>query len=540
MSIAKKFSKRVIIVFATTCLILCLVLPLSAYGGEGAVLESETSSTHVTVKVLGAIKDTLKLGFSHDLEAEPVIAGSPETAWNFGTLTPDMDALGASEFPNAVTVIEGYDWVIDYQSNAAAQRSVECIGIGDCDISRLKPFFWLRTWTDPGFAEYSQPEPGYPISFAFAPSYDEVLGFPTGIKIDMKPETGDTGPDPWSVEAGRYEVEVASTWSILQQEGDPVPKAPAITLTRYVYLTVANVIGKELGFGIGASAVDAPEHGTYLDLGVDEDWIGAVYPWVLNYKSNSDFYMDIEIPPITLQGEVGNSDIRKHMKYYIWEGSGLDPTGTSMYPSAGGPFIERYIIPATFGGEISFPNRIELDLSGAKDGNNPDRWKVRAGIYRPTQDISVGYSCELQDRTITAHVFTIDPLEFQVAVPERQDGYELPETAEFEPVDGVVPGASARYEYELICNQNHDRNVVLSWMWSDEKAGAGEISWNIFNRSNVEEGTTEEGQLWKGRFKYNPDGNSSVLGYSIRYKPSWTDPPGEKELIIMMSHSPAV
>ena len=56
----------------------------------------------------------------------------------------------------------------------------------------------------------------------------------------------------------------------------------------------------------------------------------------------------------------------------------------------------------------------------------------------------------------------------------------------------------------------------------------------------MEEGTTEEGQLWKGRFKYNPDGNSSVLGYSIRYKPSWTDPPGEKELIIMMSHSPAV
>ena len=47
-----------------------------------------------------------------------------------------------------------------------------------------------------------------------------------------------------------------------------------------------------------------------------------------------------------------------------------------------------------------------------------------SGIYRPTQDISVGYSCELQDRTITAHVFTIDPLEFQVAVPERQDGYE--------------------------------------------------------------------------------------------------------------------
>ena len=96
MSIAKKFSKRVIIVFATTCLILCLVLPLSAYGGEGAVLESETSSTHVTVKVLGAIKDTLKLGFSHDLEAEPVIAGSRDL--ELRTLTPDMDALGAS-FP---------------------------------------------------------------------------------------------------------------------------------------------------------------------------------------------------------------------------------------------------------------------------------------------------------------------------------------------------------------------------------------------------------------------------------------------------------
>ena len=60
----------------------------------------------------------------------------------------------------------------------------------------------------------------------------------------MKPETGDTGPDPWSVEAGRYEVEVASTWSILQQEGDPVPKAPAITLTRYVYLTVAKDVYK--------------------------------------------------------------------------------------------------------------------------------------------------------------------------------------------------------------------------------------------------------------------------------------------------------
>ncbi len=61
-------------------------------------------------------------------------------------------------------------------------------------------------------------------------------------------------------------------------------------------LTVANVIDKALGIGIGQSLETKPESGTYQDLEVGEDWVGEVYPWVLDYRSNSDFLCKQRFP----------------------------------------------------------------------------------------------------------------------------------------------------------------------------------------------------------------------------------------------------
>jgi hypothetical protein len=535
----EEMMNRVLTILATACLLAALVMSLPAFG-EGVVLESEATATHVTLTVLGDIRDALKLGFSHEDEGQPAIAETRETAWNFGTVIPQEGALGASEFSKAATRIEGYVWVIDYQSNAVTQCSVECNEIGDNDISLLCPFFWLRTWTGSDFTGYFQPEPGYFASRAIPPSYAEALTFPTGTKIDMLPSGEYIVPDPWSVKAGKYEIEVTSKWSLWPFGDGAMPQEPVVTRVGYLCLTVANVIGKELGIGIGTSCGVKPERGTYTALEVGEDWTGAVYPWVLDYRSNSDFDMEVEIPPITFQGRVGALDIRKYMKHYGWTGSGLEATGRHMYPSVGERYTFRDRIHATLGNVISFPGKIELDLSGAGDRKGQDRWKTPAGAYRPTDDISVSYSCQAPGRTITAHTFTINPLDFQVIVPERQDGYELPESGRFLPEGGIKPEGKGFYEHMLRCCQNHDRNVELSWRWSREKVGTGKISWKVFWRNNVEEDVAGEGQVWKGIFKYSPEGNASELGYSVTYEPDWTDPPGEKELIITMSHSPTV
>lgn len=530
---------RVLTILATACFLLALAMPLPVFG-EGVVLESEATATHVILTVLGDIRTTLKLGFSHEREGQPAIADTRETTWNFGTVIPQEGALGASEFPEAATCIEGYGWVIDYQSNADTQCSVECNEVGDNDISVLRTFFWLRKWTGSDFTEYFRPEPGYLANRTIPPSYGEVLTFPTGIKIDMLPPEGRISPDPWSVRAGKYETQAVSKWSLLQSGDDAMPQEPVITLVGHVSLTVANVIGKELGIGIGTSSTVKPEAGTYTDLKVGEDWTGAVYPWVLDYKSNSDFDMEVEIPPITFQGRTGGLDIRQYMKHYSWIDSSLEATGRPMNSPAGGSYVFRDRIPATFGDVRSFPNRMELDLSGTSDGKVLDRWKTPAGAYILTDDISISYSCPAPDRTIIARTFTIDPLDFQVIVPKRQDGYELPKSGKFSPERGIKPERKGYYEHILRCCQNHDRNVELSWEWSEGKVGAGKLSWNFFLKSNVEEGVPGEGQVWKGMFKYSPEGNVSELGYSVTYEPCWTDPPGEKELIITMSHSPTV
>jgi len=56
-----------------------------------------------------------------------------------------------------------------------------------------------------------------------------------------------------------------------------MPQEPITTKAGYMYLTVANVIGKELGIGIGTSPEMKPEKGAFTDLEVEGDWTGAVY-----------------------------------------------------------------------------------------------------------------------------------------------------------------------------------------------------------------------------------------------------------------------
>ena len=528
---------RALTVFAAACILVALAMPLPA-SGEGRVPDSEGITTHVTLTVLGDIRDTLKLGFSHEYEDLPVIAESRETAWNFGTIVPQKGALVASEFSDAVAKIEGYGWVMNYQSNDFIECWIGHGRVGDNDISLLKPFFWLRTWEDSDFTGYFQPGPEHLVSEPIPPSYEDELTFPIGIKIDMLPQGEHAGPDPWSVRAGKYETEVISEWFLWQSGDGDMPRKPVVTRTGHVYLTVANAIGEELDIGIGTSPVMKPVGGTYTALTVGEDWTGTVYPWVLDYRSNSDFDMEVEIPPITLQGRVGALDIREYMKHYAWTGSGLEPTGRAMYPPGGGRYTFRDRITTTFGDAISFPNSIEVRLPRGSEGL--DQWKIPAGTYKSIDDISIRYSCQASGRTITAHTYTIDPLDSKVIVPKRQDGYKLPGTGTFLPKGGIKPEEEGLYRHILECRQNHNRNVVLSWEWSKEKAGAGEISWKVFWKDNVEEGNAGDGQIWNGIFKYSPEGIASELGYYVTYKPGWTDPPGAKELIITMSHSPAV
>lgn len=532
---------RAFAVLVTACLLSAFVMTLPAFG-EGAVQEPEACSTTITLTVLGDIKDTLKLGFSHACEDTPVIAETRETAWDFGTVIPQEGALGAGRFSPASTCIEGHGWVIDYQSNSYTQCSLELdsVGADDNDIALLQPFFWRKKWGDSDSDDYFQPTPDNWAMEVIDPSYGAILTLPCGIKIDMLSGGNHINADPWSVKAGKYEIKVTSKWSLRPQDDDCIPRDPVLIRAGYLYLTVANVIRRDLGIAIGASPETIPSNPTFTALKVGEDWTGRVYPWILNYQSNSDFDMEVEIHPITLEGDIEAFDIRKYMKHYGWTDSGLETIGRHMYPSAGERYSFKDTIPATLEKMIGFPNGIELDLSGGNDAVGWDRWKIRAGIYKPTRDTCIRYSSATSMGVINAHTITIAPDDLQVIVPERQDGYELPESGKFQPEEGIKPDGTGFYQHHLKCYQNHDRNVELAWRWSEGKAGAGEVSWIFLRRSNLEEGTPLDGQVWKGIFKYNPKGKASELGYTVIYAPGWADLPGEKELIITMSHSPIV
>jgi hypothetical protein len=532
---------RALTVLVTACLLATFVMTLPAFG-EGAVHEPEACATTITLTVLGDIKDTLKLGFSHEGEDSPVVAETRETAWDFGTVIPQEGALGTSGFSQASTCIEGYGWVIDYQANSHTQCSLELdsAGANDNDITLLRPFFWRKTWRDSDSGDYFRPGPEHWASEVIDPSYGAILTFPCRIKIHMSDGGDHLDANPWSVKAGKYEIKVTSKWSLWPPGDNGTPRDPILTRAGYLCFTVANVINRELSIAIGASPETVPSTPTFTALEVGEDWTGRVYPWILNYQSNSDFDMEVEIHPITLGGDIDAFDIRKYMKHYGWTDSGLETIGRHMYPSAGERYSFKDTILATLERMIGFPNRIELDLSGGNDAVGWDRWKIRAGIYKPTGDTCIRYSSATSMGAINAHTLTIAPDDLQVIVPERQDGYELPERGRFQPEEGIKPDGTGFYQHHLKCYQNHDRNVELAWRWSEGKAGAGEVSWVFFRRSNLEEGTPPDGQVWKGIFKYNSKGKASELGYTVIYEPSWADLPGEKELIITMSHSPTV
>ena len=204
-------------------------MPLPA-SGEGRVPDSEGITTHVTLTVLGDIRDTLKLGFSHEYEDLPVIAESRETAWNFGTIVPQKGALVASEFSDAVAKIEGR---MGYE--LPSNDFIECwIGhgrVGDNDISLLKPFFWLRTWEDSDFTG-TPTRTEHLVSEPIPPSYEDELTFPIGIKIDMLPQGEHAGPDLVG-QSGSTKPEVISEWFLWQPGDGDMPK-PVVTRTGHV------------------------------------------------------------------------------------------------------------------------------------------------------------------------------------------------------------------------------------------------------------------------------------------------------------------
>lgn len=531
---------RVSTVLVTGCLLMVFLMPLQVFG-DGAVFGAETTDTYVTLTVLGDIKGTLKLGFSHEYEGPPVTAETVGTAWNFGTILPQEDALGKDGFPGAGICIEGYVWIIDYQSNSCTRCVQEVAEVNGNDISLIQPFLWWRTWRESGFTDYFQSGPEYSAGDTFPPSYGDVRTFPWGFKIHMPEQEDYTGANPWSIRAGNHKIKIVSKWSLCPPGDDSPPEDPVVTGVGHMDLTVANVIDKALGIGIGQSLETKPESCTYQDLEVGEDWVGEVYPWVLDYRSNSDFHMKAEIPPITFQGEPYAFDIREYMEYYGWSDPNLGPTGHNMYPPTGGSYLFKDTIAATLAQVISFPSKMELDLSGGGDADGAHRWRVPAGVYKPTGNICVSFiftALPLED--IPAHTFTIRPDDFKVCVPQRQAGYRLPEKGRFSPEDGIRPEGIGFYEHTLNCYQNHDRNVELTCRWSHEKAGEGQIHWSFFRERNVEGDARPDGQGWKGVFKYNPEGMASKLGYILTYEPCWTDVPGDKELIITLSHSPTV
>lgn len=525
--------------FLPVCLFLALVSGLRVFGQE-TVSGAEVSTTGLTLTVLGDIKDTLQLGFSHEYEGVPMIAGTPDSTWNFGTIIPEEGAYTTSGFSHAVPCIQGYGWVVGYQSNSYTKYLLEQEQAGDSDISALQLFYWQREWIGLGFSDYYQPGLKGADSTPIPPTYGSVETFPWGMKIDMSDPEVCQEISPWSLEAGDYKIKVISKWFPLSPDYGVTFEDPVLTAAGYMDLTVANAIDNRLCSGIGTLPGVNPGNNVSAPLEIGQDWTGEIYLWVLNYRANSDFGMETIIYPITLNGETSLIDIRKYMTYSGRDDPIPDITDDSMLPSDGEEFIATDVISMTLATPVDISSRIKLDLSGGSEDIGWNRWKVRAGTYKPTGDTCISFFSIPPSRRDNVYAISISPDDFQVIVPEKQTGYELLGSGEFVPREGIKPGKTGFYEQSLNCYQNHDRNVAISWQWTEGRAGKGEISWRFLQKKNLVESIPEEDQVWKGIFKYNPQGKPSQLQYSVTYEPDWIDEPGEKELIIIMSHSPVI
>lgn len=511
--------KRVIMILASVLLVAGLSVPTLG--------QTLTSSTNVTVTVFPAINDQIiDLAYTASYPGTPSDPGTPDPddPWVLGTLVPP-----GARTNGGATNVYGYLWVYRFQSNAAMRCTVSHEEVdGYESLEALHNFLWQRKWTGGDLGGLFHPEPEDWVSDPLGPTYASEWTFPNEVKFDMANiPPAHSGTSPWSVAAGNYMSKVKTTWTVSGTD-TPVLAAPY----GYVKVTVGPALNDDINFAIGDSDGAPPRSGRFEALDVGSDWKGVVYPWVLNFQTNAPSFNRVTVGPITLGGADGAADIRAYMKHYAWTGSSYDE-GHPMLPAGGGTYTYTGSAAATMTNMYSFPNKVEIDLSGETSGAQ-HRWMVQAGIYKPVSSalltLEFGFNADMSNPVKTISVAQDN---CRVIVPEAQDGYTLPESGQFDPWK-VEPEQEATYTDTLTCYQNHDRDVWFTASGIDEAF----LDWEFNHGENTQPGTPEVGEKWRGVFKYNEAGGASELTYKVTYTPDWTVVPGEKVLKITLNHTP--
>ena len=516
--------KRVIMILAAAFLVAGLSVPTLA--------QAITSSTNVTVTVRPAINDQIiGLAYTDNYSATPPAPGTPDpqNPWFLGTLMPPGALTDKRETrPSSVT---GYLWVYKFQSNAGMRCITSHESVQDVSsLDALHNFLWQRKWTGSGLGDPFHPEPQDWVSDPLGPTYASEWTFPNEIKFDMgdPPRHKHPEADPWSVAAGDYMSKVKTTWTL---SGTDTPSLAAPY--GYVKVTVAPAINDDLSWGVGTSAEVPPPpcQSAPLEVGDTTGWKAAVYPWVLNFQTNTVSWNRVTVGRITRGGVEGGPDIRGYMKHYAWTGSGFDE-GHPMLPSSGDLYRYTGRAEPTMERMYNFPNKVEIDLSGQTNDGAEHRWIVQAGEYYPDPKGAVILRFAFNENMYNPAWFATLPC--KVIVRPAQDGYTLPETGNFTPGE-VKPDEEATYENTLTCHQNHDRNVWFTASGIDEDF----LAWVFTPGENVEVRTAGDGEKWRGVFKYNSEGGASTLTYTVTYRPTWAVPAGDKALVITLNHTPA-
>ena len=525
--------KRVIMILAVMALVAGLSVPTLAEG-ETPV----TSSTYVTVTVVPAInEDIIDLAYTASYPADPSAPGTPDPGnpWFLGTLMPPNARTGGEQAgPSSVN---GYLWAYRFQSNAAMRCTVSHEPVeGVPSLDALHNFLWQSKWTGSDLGTPFHPEPEDWVSDPLGPTDGSEWTFPNEVKFDMANPPLDEHPEanPWSVAAGDYMSKVKTTWTLSGTATSALAEPYG-----YVKVTVARAINADLAFGVGTSPTEPPNDQSEcaaLEVGGTEEdhWVAAVYPWILNFQTNAPSYNQVFVERITPGGDPNGPDIRRYMKHYAWTGTGFDE-GHSMVPSGGVVYVYTGSAEPTMAMRYNFPNKVEIDLRGETTAGAKHRWMVQAGEYNPVGNsvLKFGFDSGISDSALALY-YSIPKEQCSVIVRPAQDGYTLPEADEFTPVE-VKPNEEATYGNTLTCHQNHDRNV---WFTASGIADSM-LTWTFEPGQNVEVGTAEDGEKWRGVFKYNSEGGASTLAYTVTYRPTWAVPAGDKALVITLNHTPA-